>query len=427
MKNLLMCSYLFPPTGQVGIQRLLAFAKYLPRYDWHPIILTVSNPSVPTESFQEDSEIARRLEVYKTPTLEPPYSVKRKIRSLLQKKEAGESPSGIPLHARVQWLDPYIGWVPSAALRGLWLIRKRNIRAIYVSAPPFSSFLLGMVLSRLTDVPWISDFRDEWCGFMAWGFSHGGRNKLAERIERWVIETSSRIISVSEGITTNFCRRYPLIDPNKFVTINHGYDEDDFPDSLTKANGERTPKLRISFVGTITRVTTARYFLSTLAKLAANDADLSKKLEVHFYGRIVEEERKLFDRDMLRGIVNIHGYLPHRDCPRVLCESDVLLVMVDNVPGAERIITAKIFEYLAARRLILAIVPEGETADLVRVSGAGIVVHPDNDEEQYKHLMNLTSSPQLERFRRMENRSVSQKYNRKHQTEQLANMLDKIV
>jgi glycosyltransferase involved in cell wall biosynthesis len=43
------------------------------------------------------------------------------------------------------------------------------------------------------------------------------------------------------------------------------------------------------------------------------------------------------------------------------------------------VLSGKVFEYLAAERPILAVVPpEGAAADLVSASGAGIVVAPDD-------------------------------------------------
>ena len=47
MKNesankLLIITHKFPPIGGVAGMRMLKFAKYLPEYGWHPIVLTVT-------------------------------------------------------------------------------------------------------------------------------------------------------------------------------------------------------------------------------------------------------------------------------------------------------------------------------------------------------------------------------------------------
>ena len=42
-KKILMLAYYFPPFGGVPVQRTLKFAKYLKKYGWNPLVLTVRN------------------------------------------------------------------------------------------------------------------------------------------------------------------------------------------------------------------------------------------------------------------------------------------------------------------------------------------------------------------------------------------------
>ncbi len=39
-----MIAYFFPPTGGSGALRPFKLAKYLPVFDWHPVVMTVTNP-----------------------------------------------------------------------------------------------------------------------------------------------------------------------------------------------------------------------------------------------------------------------------------------------------------------------------------------------------------------------------------------------
>ena len=47
MKNVLIISYYWPPSGGGGVQRVLKFCKYLPDYGWNPIVLTVKDGEFP--------------------------------------------------------------------------------------------------------------------------------------------------------------------------------------------------------------------------------------------------------------------------------------------------------------------------------------------------------------------------------------------
>jgi len=53
-------------------------------------------------------------------------------------------------------------------------------------------------------------------------------------------------------------------------------------------------------------------------------------------------------------------------------------VLLAIQPGTSVQVPRKVYDYLGARRPILALTPEGATADLVRRSGIGLVVPPDD-------------------------------------------------
>lgn len=47
-----------------------------------------------------------------------------------------------------------------------------------------------------------------------------------------------------------------------------------------------------------------------------------------------------------------------------LNSADGVCLLLSDVPGAERVVPAKLFEYLAIRKEMLTIAPHGETADI---------------------------------------------------------------
>jgi glycosyltransferase involved in cell wall biosynthesis len=80
------------------------------------------------------------------------------------------------------------------------------------------------------------------------------------------------------------------------------------------------------------------------------------------------------------GLADRIEVVSHRSRSEVLAlqrDSDALLLLI---PENERgVLSAKVFEYLAAERPILAVVPpDGEAAALIRGTGAGTVVAPDD-------------------------------------------------
>jgi hypothetical protein len=77
----------------------------------------------------------------------------------------------------------------------------------------------------------------------------------------------------------------------------------------------------------------------------------------------------------LEGLVEMAEPRPRGEILREMLGASCLLLLQ---PGTTVSIPGKLFEYFAARRPILAIAEEGETADLVRASGCGFAVLPDD-------------------------------------------------
>jgi glycosyltransferase involved in cell wall biosynthesis len=63
-------------------------------------------------------------------------------------------------------------------------------------------------------------------------------------------------------------------------------------------------------------------------------------------------------------------------------DSEALLLLVPDAGGRGKgVLSGKVYEYIAAGRPILAVVPpDGAAAALVRETGAGVVVAPDDVE-----------------------------------------------
>ena len=76
---ILVISYLFPPRGGVGVQRIAKFVKYLPENGFKPIVLTVKKPSgsVPEDKALLD-EISPDVEIIRTKSYEP-YHIYRAV------------------------------------------------------------------------------------------------------------------------------------------------------------------------------------------------------------------------------------------------------------------------------------------------------------------------------------------------------------
>ena len=76
--------------------------------------------------------------------------------------------------------------------------------------------------------------------------------------------------------------------------------------------------------------------------------------------------------------LELHEYTSHREYLELQRDSEALLLLIPEADGRGRgVLSGKVFEYLAAERPILALVPpDGAAASLLRESGTGVVVAP---------------------------------------------------
>jgi glycosyltransferase involved in cell wall biosynthesis len=78
----------------------------------------------------------------------------------------------------------------------------------------------------------------------------------------------------------------------------------------------------------------------------------------------------------LSDVVRFEGQRPHRETLEMEAGAHVLLLLKHRSPRFRELVPGKIFEYLASGRPVLAVVPEGPAAELVRGLGCGWVVPP---------------------------------------------------
>ena len=74
------------------------------------------------------------------------------------------------------------------------------------------------------------------------------------------------------------------------------------------------------------------------------------------------------------------SYAPRAESLRLQRDSEALLLLIPDAGGRGKgVLSGKVFEYVAAGRPILAVVPpDGAAAELIRETGAGVVVAPDD-------------------------------------------------
>lgn len=412
--RVLFVSYVFPPVGGAGVQRVTKLVRYLPAHGIRPIVLTAANPSVPVRDESLLVDVAADLRIERCLTLEPSYSIKSALASQ-QTRNVSHWEKGLRLTKRLAssllFPDPQVLWLPAATLAVERLGRERPpIDAVFISAPPFSQLLLIPWIRRRIRAPVIIDYRDEWDTTL-----RAGRALEAGAISRWAVRhLEEALLMGADAITTATEEfRAALLDkvtslaPERVHYLPNGWDRDDMPLADHPPPADR---FRISYVGTVFELTSLRTFIEALRILHRERPDLAKDVDVVVHGRIVPTEARYFEGAERLGI-RVGGYLEHRRALEVLARSHLNLCVLNEFEGAERVYPAKIFELMALRRRILVITPNGALERLARQHQIQDVVYPephvlaqllerlvsDWQAGSYQHVV---SPPRVERYER---------------------------
>jgi glycosyltransferase involved in cell wall biosynthesis len=233
-----------------------------------------------------------------------------------------------------------------------------------------------MALKHVHRIPWIADFRDPW----SW-HDHDRPHRLwSDRInaklEALAIRRADRVVCVSPGVTREYSHRYPLEPPEKWVTITNGFDLEEF---RSLGNVGRSERFTITYAGSLAYGRSPIVVLRAIAELIAEGEMEPKRVHIRFLGHCEYVEGRplatIIQELGLSQVAEVVPLIPRPEVLRELLRSHVLLLIAATQRHS---ISAKLFEYLAAGRPILAIAVEGASAEILNRLSAGRVVDPDD-------------------------------------------------
>ncbi len=411
MKKVLVIAFYFPPLGGAGVQRTLKFVKYLPEFDWQPIVVTVnSHGSLPVDPSMTE-EIPPDISIYRTPAFLLSYRLPWRVKHFIS-----------------QWflfVDEHLGWFPFAVRKCIQIVRDEHIQAIFTTSAPYTDHLVGHTITHRFPLPWVADFRDPWVGNFSSSFPTAFHESLALRIEKHILRSADRVTVVSEPMRQSFLSRNPGLSDSRIVSLPNGYDPADFKNLSLP---EREPgKFVVAYTGSFYGQRLPHRFLAGLRTAMEEDQRLRQEIQVWFVGNMGKLTAQAIEEAGLNDIVKMTGYLPHKQAVARLLAADLLLLVIGAGPGSEAVFTAKIFEYLAAGKPVLALVPEGPAEQLIREAGSGIVVHPDDIQAIAQGLLSLFHQWQEGKLAVFPRREVIAQFDRRALTGRLAAILNELT
>lgn len=444
--KVLIVAYAFPPVGGIAAQRPLKFVRYLRDYGWDPIVLTTKDAYSATMDASLLDEIPEGVEVIRV--RDPLSSLVGKIvgtgdgstssDSAIDSTRTRSRQSALKTtlktslkkwKARLLVPDDQVLWAIQAAKVGRQVALSRNIQCVYTTSGPHSTQLVGWWIRRTTNVKWVADFRDPWVDNLH--FEHSGRRKDLERgMEKAVFKRADHVITVTGRFQHLFHNQYPAAR-TKISVIRNGVDPADFLQPVSERTEQtRSEVFRFFYAGILYQRRSPHRFFQALSLLLQRQVVHPSQIRVEFAG-VFDYPGHTENADLVRtlkleNVVTDLGYLPRSRVLERMQASDALLLIGETGQKATQYVPGKLYEYLFAERPVLAMVEEGESAEILRTTRTGIVVSPHDVTAIASAIQDLVQKrngvagfdPQW---------PIISQYSRVTQTEELAKLLNRVV
>lgn len=431
MRRVLFVAYFFPPVGGAGVQRSVKFVRYLPEHGYEPVVVTGPGAAesrwAPLDETQANEVGAVAVRRVPGPVPPAPRGQRRRLYRLL-----GRS-------AFAPW------WIPGVVQAGRSV---RDADVIYGSLGPYESGEATAALARELGRPWVADLRDPWALDEMMVFPSALHRAAALRRMRNALASAAGIVLNTAEARRRLLAEFPELGGKVIATIPNGYDEADFSGPLPPRQDaafrivhtgylhtdlgrrhRRTRGLRRLLGGSVPGVdilTRSHLFLlQAIDEVRRTDPELASRVELHLAGVL-----SAADRDEAQdAVVRVHGYVPHVDSTALLMTADLLFLPMQNLPAGRRatIVPGKTYEYLAARRPILAAIPEGDARDLLVEAGGARICRPDDVAAIAAALRLELAAWSSGAPRPLPDPQVVARFERRRQAQELARTLDEVL
>lgn len=378
MRRVLIVCYDFPGIYGAGVIRTYQFAKKLPEFGWHPVILTAQECGNTCQDVHNievsDGELPCPKITAHTSSFPLPFQIghyaTRKSKNQILSESKGNTKRLARFAAQFAVPDGKIGWLYPAVKRGAQIAGDYPYQACFSVSPRPTAHFVAYRLARRLNLPWVADFALPWSD----AYWLTGRPRaidwLDQRLEGFVVRSAQQVTVAYDELARRICARYGSACADKISVIPTGFEEELFP--MTRFSA--APKFTVVYPGNhfCEPGRDGEYFLRAIDEWLATEPSLEQKVEFVFIGKR--------DEDLLRHraamaypkVIRVEPLVSHRACIQAIRSSHACVVntVANRIP-------AKVYECMRAGNPILALTDRGSALErLIRGYAKGIVVPP---------------------------------------------------
>jgi glycosyltransferase involved in cell wall biosynthesis len=211
-------------------------------------------------------------------------------------------------------------------------------------------------------------------------------------------------------------------DLQKFKVIANGYDESDVFRGVVNAD----QKFSIAHIGTMSHARNPDVLWKACRRLCDEMPAFRNDLEIKLVGKVDATVADSVRSYGLGDSLLLVPYMKHSEVVKVQQESRLLLLILNNTRTAKGLLTGKFFEYMSAKRPVLAVGPvDGDAAEILRETNAGTIAGYIDDDLMYRQVKEYYEKYKAGTLE--VNSSGIEKYSRRELTRQLASVLNAVI
>jgi glycosyltransferase involved in cell wall biosynthesis len=265
-------------------------------------------------------------------------------------------------------------WALSAIVLGLHVIRHHKPTVIYSTGGAYSAHWAGYWLKRLTGVAWIAEVHDP-----MHQPDHVSTNRNTRRIaktEALICQHANLAWWLTRGAFEGALLRHAELAGRGFW-VHCGVSATANPSApIQRPNSGR---LQVGHFGSLSKSRNIGTFIEALAALINRRPEIAQQILVNLYGSDLDPVgRAAAAKAGIEHLFVFHGRLQHSAVFEAMAQVDLLLLIHGSADECSEYIPAKTYEYLWARRPILACTFDNRELDQLIEEANGYTAPWDN-------------------------------------------------
>lgn len=404
MLKVLFISFEFSPVQTTGNFRVAKFVKYLNHFGIDPIVLCGEEQSI--------------LQYFKG----------GKINSILNDEiPEGISVNRVPFEKKYDprskylqsfyYADPVsVYWKKNAKRKAdeIFSLHK-DIKAIFVTLPPFSVNEVAYELSIKYKLPLIVDLRDAWSEQGQFPYFSRIHYYLNRFFEKRILKHARVIITVTKGLEEIYSNSNPNITKDKFKVIYNSFDNHvlSLNDSYNAYPIKGRQKFIIGYIGAfyydpaldVLRklpwwkrkgvkklfyfaaneewiYRSPYFFFETLSEAFSRHPELRERLFFGHIGEMPEWVKKMAREFNLQNNIIDYGFIKSNELQNTVKDFGALLLTTEKLSnGKSFCLPSKTFDYIKYGKPILSFIKSGDLQDFLINTGIAYIIDSDASDK----------------------------------------------